>query len=128
MIKTHLAKYLIFHCINGSSVRKYPYQHLTEFIPFFALPWSCCSIPSLPPSFNVVEYVQISKVEPNSSLRPCLITHITLNRPLLHYAPVSKHKEMRTKLRWTISYKSLYLSTQTLSGCLCLQECGKGQL
>ena len=25
-----------------------------------------------------------------------------------HYAPVSKHKQMRTRLGWTISYKSLY--------------------
>ena len=24
-----------------------------------------------------------------------------------HYAPVSRHKEMRTRLGWTISYKSL---------------------
>ena len=30
------------------------------------------------------------------------------NKPFPHYAPVSKHKEMRTKLGWTISYKSLY--------------------
>ena len=29
-------------------------------------------------------------------------------RPFPHYAPVSKHKEMRTRLGWTISYKSLY--------------------
>ena len=31
-----------------------------------------------------------------------------LYRPFLHYAPVSKHKEMKTRLGWTISYKSLY--------------------
>ena len=30
------------------------------------------------------------------------------NRPFTHYAPVSKHKEMRTRLGRTISYKSLY--------------------
>ena len=30
------------------------------------------------------------------------------NRPFPHYAPVSKHKDMRTRLGWTISYKSLY--------------------
>ena len=30
------------------------------------------------------------------------------NKPFPHYAPVSKHKEMRTRLGWTISYKSLY--------------------
>ena len=30
------------------------------------------------------------------------------NRPFPHYAPVSKHKEMKTRLGWTISYKSLY--------------------
>ena len=30
------------------------------------------------------------------------------NRPFLHYSPVSKHKEMRKRLGWTISYKSLY--------------------
>ena len=29
-------------------------------------------------------------------------------RPFPHYAPVSKHKEMKTRLGWTISYKSLY--------------------
>ena len=29
-------------------------------------------------------------------------------RPFPHYAPVSRHKEMRTRLGWTISYKSLY--------------------
>ena len=29
-------------------------------------------------------------------------------RPSPHYAPVSKHKEMRPRLGWTISYKSLY--------------------
>ena len=31
------------------------------------------------------------------------------NGPFLHYALVSKHKEMRMRLRLTISYKSLYL-------------------
>ena len=30
------------------------------------------------------------------------------NRPFPHYAPVNKHKEMRTRLGWTVSYKSLY--------------------
>ena len=30
------------------------------------------------------------------------------NRPFPHYAPVSKHKEMRMRLGLTISYKSLY--------------------
>ena len=30
------------------------------------------------------------------------------NKPFPYYAPVSKHKEMRTRLGWTISYKSLY--------------------
>ena len=33
------------------------------------------------------------------------ITAIDLSRIT---APVNKHKEMRTRLRWTISYKSLY--------------------
>ena len=33
---------------------------------------------------------------------------VSKNRPFPHYAPVSKHKEMRTRLGWTISYKSLY--------------------
>ena len=33
---------------------------------------------------------------------------ISSNRPFLHYAPVSKHEEMRTRLGWTISYKSPY--------------------
>ena len=33
----------------------------------------------------------------------------TINyRPFLHYTPVRKHKEMRMRLGWTISYKSLY--------------------
>ena len=50
------------------------------------------------------------------------------NRPFLHYAPVSKHKDMRTMLGRTISYKSLYLSTRASSQCLCLQECEKGLL
>ena len=31
-----------------------------------------------------------------------------VNRPVPHYVPVSKHKEMRTSLGWTFSYKSLY--------------------
>ena len=31
-------------------------------------------------------------------------------RPFLHYAPVSKHKEMRTRLGWTVSHKSLYFT------------------
>ena len=30
------------------------------------------------------------------------------NRPFPHYAPVSKHLEMRMRFGWTISYKSLY--------------------
>ena len=30
------------------------------------------------------------------------------NKPFPHYAPVSERKEMRTRLGWTISYKSLY--------------------
>ena len=35
------------------------------------------------------------------------IKNIT-NKPFPHYAPVSKLKEMRTRLGWIISYKSLY--------------------
>ena len=31
------------------------------------------------------------------------------NRPFPHYAVVIKHKEMRMRLGFTISYKSLYL-------------------
>ena len=31
------------------------------------------------------------------------------NRPFPHYAPVSKHLEMRMRPGWTISYKPLYL-------------------
>ena len=31
-----------------------------------------------------------------------------VNRPFPHYVPVSNHKEMRTSLGWTFSYKSLY--------------------
>ena len=30
------------------------------------------------------------------------------NRPFPHFAPVNKHKEMRSRLGWTVSYKSLY--------------------
>ena len=30
------------------------------------------------------------------------------NRAFPHFAPVSKHKEMKSRLRWTVSYKSLY--------------------
>ena len=30
------------------------------------------------------------------------------NRPFPHYVQVSKHKELRTRVGWTISYKSLY--------------------
>ena len=33
---------------------------------------------------------------------------MTGNRPFPHYAPVNKHKEMRSRLGWTVSYKSLY--------------------
>ena len=36
------------------------------------------------------------------------------NRPLPHYASVSKHKEMRTRLGWTISCKSLYFVHSSL--------------
>ena len=31
---------------------------------------------------------------------------LNIHRPFPHYAPVSKDKEMRTRLGWTISYKS----------------------
>ena len=37
------------------------------------------------------------------------------NRPFPHYAPVSKHKELRTRLRWTISCKSLYFESFSIS-------------
>ena len=44
-----------------------------------------------------------------SGLVLTLYNGVTLhNRPFPHSAPVSKHKEMRTRLGWTISYKSLY--------------------
>ena len=36
------------------------------------------------------------------------ISLLKFNRPFPHYAPVSKQKEIRTRLGWTISYKSLY--------------------
>ena len=39
---------------------------------------------------------------------------IKIYRPFLHYAPVSKHKEMRTRLGWTVSHKSLYFAHQSL--------------
>ena len=35
-------------------------------------------------------------------------------RPFTHYAPVSKYKEIRTRLGWTISYKSLYVVYRSL--------------
>ena len=35
-------------------------------------------------------------------------------RPFPHYASVSKYKEIRTRLGWTISYKSLYFVLQSL--------------
>ena len=38
----------------------------------------------------------------------CILSCSADNRPFPHYAPVSKHKEMKTRLGWTISYKSLY--------------------
>ena len=57
--------------------------------------------------------------------RRCLNTLLCPNyRPFPHYAPVRKHKEMRTRLGWTISYKSPYF----VHLCLCLQECKKGLL
>ena len=31
-----------------------------------------------------------------------------VNRPFPYFSPVSKHEEMRSRLGWTISYKSLY--------------------
>ena len=37
-----------------------------------------------------------------------IVKEALLNGPFPHYAPVSKHKEMRTRLGWIISYKSLY--------------------
>ena len=36
------------------------------------------------------------------------IAIIRTNRPFPQYATVSKHKEMRIRLGWTVSYKSLY--------------------
>ena len=36
------------------------------------------------------------------------LTKSVANIPFPHSAPVSKHKEMRSRLEWTISYKSLY--------------------
>ena len=36
------------------------------------------------------------------------LTKSVANTPFPHSAPVSKHKEMRSRLEWTISYKSLY--------------------
>ena len=36
------------------------------------------------------------------------LDHLKPYRPFPHYAPVNKHKEMRTRLGWTVSYKSLY--------------------
>ena len=51
---------------------------------------------------------------------------LNIHRPFPHYAPVSKDKEVRTRLGWTISYKSPHLSTWASSWCLCLQEYRKG--
>ena len=36
------------------------------------------------------------------------------NRAFPHYASARKHKEMRTRLGWTFSYKSLYFVHQNL--------------
>ena len=38
-----------------------------------------------------------------------VLHHYAHNRPFPHSAPVNKHKEMRLRLGWTISYKSLYI-------------------
>lgn len=51
---------------------------------------------------------------------------IVSNRPLPHSFSVSKHNVTRSRLGWTISHKSLYFVNQSLSQCLCSQECGKG--
>ena len=48
------------------------------------------------------------------SMKFLLVISILENRPFLHYTPVSKHKEMRTRLGWTISYKSLYFVHSSL--------------
>ena len=37
-----------------------------------------------------------------------LVFKIPLYRPFPHSSRVSKHEEMRSRLGWTISYKSLY--------------------
>ena len=86
---------------------------------------SRCNIPSPSPSFNVVEYVQLSKVKPNSSLRPCLIMHITLNRPFPHYAPVSKHKEMRMRLRWIFIQITVFCPPKPWVGAFVYRNVGK---
>ena len=39
---------------------------------------------------------------------------------------MSKHNVKRSRLGWTISYKSLYFVNQSLSQSLCSEECGKG--
>ena len=51
---------------------------------------------------------------------------LNIHRPFRHYDPVSKDKEVRTRLGWTISYKSPHLSTWASGWCLCLQEYRKG--
>ena len=47
------------------------------------------------------------------------------NRPFPHYAPVRKQKEMRTRLGWEISYKSLYFvhpRLESVSFCTGMRE------
>ena len=51
-------------------------------------------------------YLDIMKIK-GSALRTLHPSNV-YNRPFLHSTPVSKHKEMRSRLGWTISYKSLY--------------------
>ena len=50
------------------------------------------------------------------------------NGPFPHYALVIKHKEMRMRLGFTISYKSLYLVHLSLELVPFLQEYRKGLL
>ena len=45
---------------------------------------------------------------------PSTLAFLRSNRPFPHSTPVSKHKEMRTRLGWTISYKSLYFTHLSL--------------
>ena len=63
--------------------------------------------------FNLIEFTNFLQILLFLQLHVNVhLSHIwyrlDIHRPFRHYFPVSKDKEMRTRLGWTISYKSLY--------------------